>query len=36
MAGQVALVAEGSLAGVTLVWLVTVDLGHVVFEGIFI
>lgn len=36
VAGQVALVAEGSLAAVTLVWLVTVDLGHVVFQGIFI
>lgn len=36
VAGQVALVAEGSLAVVTLVWLVTVDLGHVVFQGIFL
>lgn len=36
MAGQVALVAEGSLAAVTLVWLVAVDLGHVLFERIFI
>lgn len=33
--GQVALVAEGSLAAVTLVWLVTVDLSHMVFQGIF-
>lgn len=36
MAGQVALVAEGSLATVTLVWLVAVDLGHVLFERIFV
>lgn len=36
MAGQVALVAEGSLAAVTLVWLVAVDLGHVLFERIFV
>lgn len=36
VAGQVALVAEGSLAEVTLVWLVTVHLGHVFFQGIFI
>lgn len=36
VAGQVALVAEGSLAAVTLVWLVTVDLDHVVFQGIFL
>lgn len=36
VAGQVALVAEGSLAAVTLVWLVTVDLDHVVFQRIFI
>lgn len=35
VAGQVAFVAEGSLAAVTLVWLVTVDLDHVVFKGIF-
>lgn len=34
VAGQVALVAEGSLAAVALVWLVTVDLDHVVFQGI--
>lgn len=36
VAGQVALVAEGSLAEVTFVWLVTVHLGHVFFQGIFI
>lgn len=36
MAGQVALVAEGSLAAVTLVRLIAVDLYHVVFEGIFL
>lgn len=36
VAGQVAFVAEGSLAAVTLVWLVTVDLDHVVFQGIFL
>lgn len=32
--GQVALVAEGGLTVVTLVGLVTVDLGHVVFQGV--
>lgn len=36
MAGQVAFVAEGRLAAVTLVWLVAVNLDHVVFEGIFL
>lgn len=36
VAGQVAFVAEGSLAAVTLVWLVAVDLDHVVFKGIFL
>ncbi len=36
VAGQVSLVAEGSLATVALVWLVTVDLDHVVFKGIFL
>lgn len=36
VAGQVAFVAECCLAAVTLVWLVTVDLHHVVSEGIFI
>ncbi len=36
VAGQVALVAEGSLAAVTLVWLVTVDLDHVVSQGVFL
>lgn len=36
VAGQVALVAEGSLAAVALVWLVTVHLGHVFFKGIFL
>lgn len=36
VAGQIALVAESSLAVVTLVWLVTVDLGHVVFQGVFL
>lgn len=35
VAGQVALVAEGSLAAVTLVWLVAVHLGHVLLQGIF-
>lgn len=32
MAGQVALVAESSLAAVALVWLVTVHLKHVLFQ----
>lgn len=32
--GQVAFVAEGGLTVVTLVGLVTVDLGHVVFQGV--
>lgn len=36
VAGQVSLVAEGGLAAVTLVWLVTVDLDHMVFQGIFL
>lgn len=36
VAGQVALVAEGSLAAVTLVWLVTVDLDQVVSQGVFL
>lgn len=36
VAGQIALVAESSLAVVTLVWLVTVDLAHVVFQGVFL
>lgn len=36
VAGQVALVAEGGLAVVTLVWLVAVHLGHVVFQGVFL
>lgn len=36
VACKVALVAEGGLAAVTLVWLVTVDLDHVVFQGIFL
>ena len=34
VAGQVALVAEGGLAAVTLVWLVAVHLRHVFFQGI--
>lgn len=34
VAGQVALVTEGSLAAVALVWLVTVNLDHVVFKGV--
>lgn len=34
VAGQVALVAEGGLAVVTLVWLVAVHLGHVVFQRV--
>lgn len=36
VAGQVSLIAESSLTTVTLVWLVTVDLDHVVFKGIFL
>lgn len=32
VAGEVALVAESSLAAVTLVWLVAVHLKHVLFE----
>lgn len=36
VAGQVAFVAEGRLAVVTLVWLVAVHLGHVVFQGVFL
>lgn len=36
MAGQVAFVAEGRLAAVTLVWLVAVDLTHVVFQRVFL
>lgn len=34
--GQVALVAEGGLATVALVWLIVVDLDHVVFQGVFL
>lgn len=34
VAGQVALVAEGGLAVVTLVWLVAVHLDHVVFQRV--
>ena len=33
VAGQVSLVAEGSLAPVTLVWLVTVHLEHVALQS---
>lgn len=36
VAGQVAFIAERSLAAIALVWLVTVDLEHVVFQGIFL
>lgn len=36
VAGQVALVAEGGLAAVTLVRLVTVDLNHVLFQRLFL
>lgn len=36
VAGKIALVAKGSLAAVTLVWLITVDLDHVIFKGIFL
>lgn len=34
VAGEVPLVAESSLAAVTLVWLVAVHLKHVLFEGL--
>lgn len=33
VAGEVALVAESGLTAVTLVWLVAVDLKHVLFQG---
>ena len=36
VAGQVAFVAESCLTAVTLIWLVTVDLNHVLFQGIFV
>lgn len=36
MAGQVAFVAEGGLAAVALVWLVAVDLTHVIFQRVFL
>lgn len=36
VAGQVSFIAEGSLAAVTLVWLITVDLDHVIFQRIFV
>lgn len=34
MAGEVPFVTEGSLASVTLVWLISMDLEHVSFQGV--